>query len=203
MGLNLQIQRLLFASLTKFDGFFTRNLTPTETRQLAGRAGRFMSKYETGFTSVLHKKDYSALKNNLSSAFEEVTRMAIMPTSGLIEKFLYQVGVNKLSGLLAAFNTMKPGHSSLYYMADLTPIIHLAKLCESLDISRKLNFATLWGLCLAPINPSIVELVDMLRTTMKNLANKQPIYSGDVIYYVPNHGSVFDFNRLESLELDS
>jgi hypothetical protein len=105
------------------------------------------------------------------------------------------VGVNKLSGLLAAFNTMKPGHSSLYYMADLTPIIHLAKLCErsiarrplspahftdrfilnsSLDISRKLNFATLWGLCLAPINPSIVELVDMLRTTMKNLANKQP-----------------------------
>jgi hypothetical protein len=37
---------------------------------------------------VLHKKDYSALKNNLSSAFEEVTRMAIMPTSGLIEKVI-------------------------------------------------------------------------------------------------------------------
>lgn len=40
MGLNLDVQHVAFASLTKFDGVRQRRLTPAEMAQIAGRAGR-------------------------------------------------------------------------------------------------------------------------------------------------------------------
>ncbi len=40
MGLNLDVNHLAFASLTKFDGARKRRLTPAEMGQIAGRAGR-------------------------------------------------------------------------------------------------------------------------------------------------------------------
>lgn len=40
MGLNLDINHVAFASLTKFDGVRKRRLTPAEMAQIAGRAGR-------------------------------------------------------------------------------------------------------------------------------------------------------------------
>jgi hypothetical protein len=43
MGLNLPIDRVLFTRLDKFDGKEVRGLTGSETRQVAGRAGRFSS----------------------------------------------------------------------------------------------------------------------------------------------------------------
>ena len=41
MGLNMDINHIAFASLTKFDGRRFRNLMPAEAAQIAGRAGRF------------------------------------------------------------------------------------------------------------------------------------------------------------------
>ncbi|EAQ28496.1 ATP-dependent helicase [Erythrobacter sp. NAP1] len=40
MGLNLDLQHVAFAALTKFDGRRKRRLTPSEMAQIAGRAGR-------------------------------------------------------------------------------------------------------------------------------------------------------------------
>jgi ATP-dependent RNA helicase SUPV3L1/SUV3 len=41
MGLNLNIDRVVFSALQKFDGTCKRKLVPAELRQIAGRAGRF------------------------------------------------------------------------------------------------------------------------------------------------------------------
>jgi len=43
MGLNMDIDHVAFARLTKFDGLRTRRLKVTELAQIAGRAGRHMS----------------------------------------------------------------------------------------------------------------------------------------------------------------
>ncbi|RME98452.1 MAG: helicase, partial [Alphaproteobacteria bacterium] len=42
MGLNLDVEHVAFASVRKFDGRLTRELTPSELGQIAGRAGRHM-----------------------------------------------------------------------------------------------------------------------------------------------------------------
>ena len=43
MGLNLNINHVSFSSLQKFDGRYTRNLSPSEIGQIAGRAGRYQN----------------------------------------------------------------------------------------------------------------------------------------------------------------
>jgi hypothetical protein len=48
MGLNLNISRVVFSTLHKFDGYKRRLLTDSEIKQIAGRAGRYRSIFPTG-----------------------------------------------------------------------------------------------------------------------------------------------------------
>ncbi|MBL8921117.1 MAG: helicase [Myxococcaceae bacterium] len=48
LGLNLDLERVAFATLTKFDGFEQRALTDDELAQIAGRAGRHVRDGEFG-----------------------------------------------------------------------------------------------------------------------------------------------------------
>src|SRR3954447_22785139 len=48
MGLNLDVDRVAFASLSKFDGFEQRDLTVAELGQIAGRSGRHVRDGEFG-----------------------------------------------------------------------------------------------------------------------------------------------------------
>jgi ATP-dependent RNA helicase SUPV3L1/SUV3 len=52
MGLNLDVDRVVFADRTKFDGRRRRPLTAAECGQIAGRAGRFRSNGEFGETGT-------------------------------------------------------------------------------------------------------------------------------------------------------
>lgn len=52
MGLNLDLERVAFAALSKFDGFEQRDLTVDELAQIAGRAGRHVRDGEFGTLST-------------------------------------------------------------------------------------------------------------------------------------------------------
>ncbi len=52
MGLNLPIRRVLFTTVRKYDGTADRLLTPSEIRQIAGRAGRY-GLHECGEASAI------------------------------------------------------------------------------------------------------------------------------------------------------
>jgi ATP-dependent RNA helicase SUPV3L1/SUV3 len=52
MGLNLNIGRLIFSTLSKYDGKDMRPLTTSEIKQIAGRAGRFGSVFSQGFVTT-------------------------------------------------------------------------------------------------------------------------------------------------------
>jgi ATP-dependent RNA helicase SUPV3L1/SUV3 len=53
MGLNLQIEHVVFTGLVKFDGLGPRGLSPAEVAQIAGRAGRHMRDGTFGSTAAL------------------------------------------------------------------------------------------------------------------------------------------------------
>ncbi len=61
MGLNLPIRRVLFSTMTKFDGQSDRALNESEVHQIAGRAGRF-GMHEEGFVGVLKEAEPTALR---------------------------------------------------------------------------------------------------------------------------------------------
>ncbi len=51
MGVNLPIKRIIFLSISKFDGEQMRELTSQEVKQIAGRAGR-KGIYDTGYVAT-------------------------------------------------------------------------------------------------------------------------------------------------------
>ncbi|OEL34745.1 ATP-dependent RNA helicase SUV3, mitochondrial, partial [Dichanthelium oligosanthes] len=67
MGLNLNISRIIFSTMMKFDGFCHRELTVAEIKQIAGRAGRYGSKFPVGEVTCLDAADLPLLHSSLKS----------------------------------------------------------------------------------------------------------------------------------------
>jgi len=61
MGLNLPIRRVLFSTMTKFDGQADRTINESEVHQIAGRAGRY-GMHEEGFVGVLKEAEPQAAR---------------------------------------------------------------------------------------------------------------------------------------------
>ena len=57
MGLNMDVDHVAFASMSKFDGHAPRPLAATEVAQIAGRAGRHMNEGTFGTTADVHDID--------------------------------------------------------------------------------------------------------------------------------------------------
>jgi len=91
MGLNLNIDHVVFSSIEKFDGRYKRNLYADEIGQIAGRAGRF---YNNGTFSLLKNAgelDLKTIRNVQESNFNSITKIYWRNTSlnfSNIESFL-------------------------------------------------------------------------------------------------------------------
>lgn len=72
MGLNLDLDHVAFAALTKFDGRRKRRLTPSEMAQIAGRAGRHQRDGTFGTLSGMGKGDGQDTNGPLQFTDEEV-----------------------------------------------------------------------------------------------------------------------------------
>ncbi len=71
MGLNMDIDHVAFAQLTKFDGRGMRHLSAAELGQIAGRAGRHMNDGTFGTTTSASGRDIGPLDAETVTAIEE------------------------------------------------------------------------------------------------------------------------------------
>ena len=72
MGLNLDIEHMAFAEMTKFDGIGMRPLMPAEVAQIAGRAGRHMRNGTFGTTADCPAMDPDLIERIENHRFEPV-----------------------------------------------------------------------------------------------------------------------------------
>ena len=72
MGLNLDIEHMAFAEMTKFDGIGMRPLMPAEVAQIAGRAGRHMRNGTFGTTADCPAMDADLIERIENHRFEPV-----------------------------------------------------------------------------------------------------------------------------------
>ncbi|KAG6382344.1 hypothetical protein SASPL_157991 [Salvia splendens] len=87
MGLNLNISRIIFSTLKKFDGIEMRDLTVSEIKQIAGRAGRYKSKFPIGEVTCLKADDLPLLHSSLSSPSPTLEQGGLFPSFDLIVMF--------------------------------------------------------------------------------------------------------------------
>ncbi|MGE3917105.1 MAG: helicase-related protein [Hyphomicrobiaceae bacterium] len=72
MGLNLDVDHVAFAAVRKFDGHATRDLTPAELGQIAGRAGRHLNDGTFGVTADTPPLDADLIERLETHTFDTV-----------------------------------------------------------------------------------------------------------------------------------
>lgn len=136
MGLNLPIRRVLFSTLTKFDGVGDRTLDISEVHQIAGRAGRY-GIHEEGFTGVLKEAEPSSartLKDLLPKTPKAPRhfKAPVAPNWWHIDTISSRLNKYKLREVLGIFMDQLKLDNAHFEVAELEQMLELA---EQLDQS--------------------------------------------------------------------
>ena len=134
MGLNLPIRRVIFSTLSKFDGQGDRTLSESEVHQIAGRAGRF-GMHEEGFTGVLKEAEPHAarvLKELLAQTprAPQDFKAPVAPNGWHVDTISQRLQLTKLREVLGVFMEQLKLDDAHFAVAELEQMLQLA---EQLD----------------------------------------------------------------------
>lgn len=175
MGLNLNIQRVIFHSMTKPTLLqngekMMEKLTVSHTKQIAGRAGRFNSQFEAGFVTTLEPKDLDYLKEMMISEIEPINQVGLNPTADQIELFAFHLPDAALSNLIDVFVSLSKIDDDNFFMCNLDDLKFLAETIQHIPIPIKQKYV----LCCAPINNKEPFACSMLLKVARQFSNSEP-----------------------------
>ncbi|KAI9136804.1 P-loop containing nucleoside triphosphate hydrolase protein [Paraphysoderma sedebokerense] len=150
MGLNLNISRIIFSTLSKFDGQNQRWLSVSSTRQIAGRAGRFGTETSSGIATTLSQKDTKGLKELMNADPIELQSAGLQPLGDQVELFASQFAMDgmRFSALLSKFEALARLDGNMFFLCNLEEQKAIADLLEDFDMTIRDRYS--W--VLAPVN---------------------------------------------------
>ncbi len=130
MGLNLPIRRVLFSTLTKFDGTADRTLDESEVHQIAGRAGRY-GIHEEGFAGVLAEAEPSAGRTlrdllALQPRAPRHFKCPVAPNWWHIDTISAKLGKRRLREVLGVFVEQLELDNAHFAVAELQQMLEIA-----------------------------------------------------------------------------
>ncbi|MBL8671737.1 MAG: disulfide oxidoreductase [Alphaproteobacteria bacterium] len=144
MGLNMDVDHIAFASLTKFDGQRTRRLSAAEIAQIAGRAGRHLSDGTFGTTG-----DLSGIDEEIVEAVEGHS----FPAVATLYWRSVDLDFGSIKALMASLETRSPS-PLLYRVRDADDHMALVSLARDPEIARLADapgaVRILWDVCQVP-----------------------------------------------------
>jgi ATP-dependent RNA helicase SUPV3L1/SUV3 len=149
MGLNLPIRRVLFSTLTKFDGTTDRGLDESEVHQIAGRAGRF-GLHEEGFAGVLKGAEPAAprqLRELMARPARAPAdwRAPVAPNGWHVKTIAARLGREKLGAVLEVFMQQLRLDDAHFAVADLEQMLSLAqeldRIAPGLGLEQRFTYA--------------------------------------------------------------
>src|SRR4051794_14579212 len=144
MGLNMDVDHVAFARLSKFDGHRPRRLTAAEVAQIAGRAGRGMRDGTFGTTGECPPLDEDVVHAVENHAFDPLEQLYWRNA---------EIDLASLDGLLASLQAAppRPGLVRGPDAVDLQTLIALAREPEIRDAARgHRRVRLLWETCGIP-----------------------------------------------------
>lgn len=158
LGLNLPIKRIIFTSVTKFDGTVERMLKPSEAWQIANRAGR-KGWVEEGSVTTWSESDECELFLLLDSKDEPPKDLKwwVQPLPSQVELWNQKMGV-KLSQLLSVFAEKMLRNHPIFKPCPMTEAIKRAEKIQKMD----LHIVEQYAYATAPIDKDDLESENML-----------------------------------------
>ncbi|CAN1808016.1 ATP-dependent RNA helicase SUV3, mitochondrial [Linum perenne] len=167
MGLNLNISRIIFSTMKKFDGVEMRNLTVPEIKQIAGRAGRYGSKFPVGEVTCLDGDDLPLLHFALQSPSPILERAGLFPTFDLMYMHSRLHPKHGLYEILEHFSE-NATLSENYFISDCEELLKVAVVLDELPLSLKDKYL----FCISPVDMDDEISSQGLTQFASNYANK-------------------------------
>jgi ATP-dependent RNA helicase SUPV3L1/SUV3 len=195
-GLNLNIRRIIFHTMTKFDGTTIRNLEVNEIRQIGGRAGRYGSIYPNGIVTTFSQRDHVLLRSAFSSRpLPSIEMAGLFPTSEQLEKLAHRlngVPLHEILGTVSSFNRID---QLRYFLCDVEDMIELAKILETVP---ELTMSDKIELLLTPVQTDDAVAMNIFRSYCVHYAQgKSTSFLVDIPTRVPR--SIGQLQELESV----
>lgn len=174
MGMNLPIRRIVFSTLTKFFDGKEHQISNSEIKQIAGRAGRF-GRFPTGYVNCLSRVE-NGIEDVNSALVSELDQKDVAMVGPDLEIFrqvndaLSNQGLPTLSlpEFLRLFNTMDFQHP--FCCVNLSEMIELAEMVEEADSKNIMTDSEIFGFACAPVNLGLVDHVQYFITLLRNFA---------------------------------
>ncbi|XP_062106659.1 DExH-box ATP-dependent RNA helicase DExH18, mitochondrial [Humulus lupulus] len=148
MGLNLNIRRVVFYTLSKFNGDKVVPVPASQVKQIAGRAGRRGSRYPDGLSTTLHLSDLDYLIECLKQPFDDVKKLGLFPFFEQVELFAGKLHNSSFCQLLEKFgeNCRLDGSYFLCRHDHIKKVANMLEKVPALSLEDRFNF------CFAPVN---------------------------------------------------
>ncbi|KAL7677906.1 hypothetical protein ACOME3_004136 [Neoechinorhynchus agilis] len=204
MGLNLNIKRIIFYSLMKPQ--FGENgdseidlINTSQALQIAGRAGRFNSEFESGEVTTFRPKDLPILHEILSREVDPIHRVGLHPTADQIELLAYHLPKNSLTQLIQIFTALCRLNSDLYFLCNIDDFKFLADLIDHVPLDLRSRYV----FCCAPINKKEPFVCTMFLKFARMYSRRLPVTHDWLLRQIgwPFHtpGTIKDLIHLEAV----
>ncbi|ORZ07825.1 P-loop containing nucleoside triphosphate hydrolase protein [Absidia repens] len=180
MGLNLNIKRVVFSTVTKFDGRQTRYMHIPQLKQIAGRAGRFGTAYASGEVTTLFDKDMQYVEQCLESPIVPLELAGLQPTVDIVELFALQMPDEKYSSVLQKFEDLASLDGN-YFLCNFNDQKLIADKIENINLPLRdrYQFVT------APVNTRNDEVMEMAYHMAKTHSNNGILTLSELINLPP------------------
>jgi ATP-dependent RNA helicase SUPV3L1/SUV3 len=178
MGLNLNIKRIVFNSIFKFNGEKIIRLSHSEIKQISGRAGRHNSPFPNGEVSCRDYRDLGYIRECLSSEIEPLRKAALVPTEAHIELFAEAIHAYTFSNNLDDESDGRDSHGypdlheilrQFGVMATVKGDFFLGRQNEMATIAKRLKKIPIrlrdaYTMCLSPTTDNSLKLLESFAT---------------------------------------
>ncbi|KAK0429328.1 hypothetical protein QR680_011322 [Steinernema hermaphroditum] len=168
MGLNLNIQRVIFHSVTRPPN---NELLPNYSAlQIAGRAGRYGTAFDDGRAMTLKHEDIGILRDILSQPVADIEKVGIAPTFDQIETFSFHLPHASFVNLLDIFTSLC-SVTEKFFLCTVDQIKSLAVEIDNIQLPLKVRYT----FCTAPINTDNKPVATAFTKIARRFSNGQPI----------------------------
>ncbi|KAI8079764.1 P-loop containing nucleoside triphosphate hydrolase protein [Halteromyces radiatus] len=193
MGLNLNIKRVVFSTVQKFDGREFRYMHIPQLKQIAGRAGRFGTTYASGEVTTFFNKDLAYVDKCLESPIIPLELAGLQPTVDIVEVFALQMPNETYSSVLQKFEDLASLNGN-YFLCNFKDQKRIAEVIESikLPLRDRYQFVT------APVSTRNEETLNAVQEMAKIHSNNKVLELPELVQ-LPNSQMV-DVGSLSYLE---
>lgn len=158
MGLNLSVRRVVLSETTKYDGERSRALTATEIKQVAGRAGRYGSRFAEGFVTCFQPSDLRYVADSLALPYAPISKAGLFPSADQLEALAAALPGVSFVGVVRAMQRAAQLDGS-YFLTRFDDFLAVARLIDGLALTTRERYT----FCSAPVDTNSASARAALR----------------------------------------